>query len=163
MWKQILFVLIFITGLLTAKDKPGAITTEQLKQIQKSVKMDTYTRAMMHAVSGNAINKLAYNREAVQGLDFHFAHTIKTKGITNQKSSGRCWLFTALNTIRPRIIQKYNLKSFEFSENYLYFWDQFEKANLFLEAVIDTRKKPLRTEKWNGCLKIPSAMAAFGI
>ena len=140
MWKQILLILIFTAGLLAAKDKPGAITTDQLNQIQKTVKMDTYTRAMMHAVSGNAINKLAFNREAIQGLDFHFAHKIKTKGITNQKSSGRCWLFTALNTIRPRIIQKYHLKSFEFSENYLYFWDQFEKANLFLEAVLDSRK-----------------------
>ena len=155
MWKQILFVLIFITGLLTAKDKPGAITAEQLKQIQNSVKMDTYTKAMMHAVSGNAINKLAFNREAVQGLDFHFAHTIKTKGITNQKSSGRCWLFTALNTIRPRIIQKYSLKSFEFSENYLYFWDQFEKANLFLEAVIDTRTKPLKNREVEWLFKNP--------
>ncbi len=155
MWKQLLFILLITAGLLTAKDKPGAITADQLNQIRKSVQMDTYTRAMMHAVSGNSINKLAFNREAIQGLDFHFAHTIKTKGITNQKSSGRCWLFTALNTIRPRIIQKYNLKSFEFSENYLYFWDQFEKANLFLEAVIDSRKKPLKDREVEWLFKNP--------
>lgn len=155
MWKKILFISILTTAITTAKEKPGAISAAQLEQIQKTVTMNTYTKAMMHAVSANAVQKLAFNRRAVQGLDFHFAHKIETKGITNQKSSGRCWLFTALNTIRPRIIKKYNLKSFEFSENYLYFWDQFEKANLFLEAVIDSRKKPLKNREVEWLFKNP--------
>jgi len=141
MWKQMFFIFLLISAVLYAQDKPGAISTDLLSQIQHRVKKDNYTKAMMHAVSENSVQKLAFNRKAVEGLDFHFAHKIESKSITNQKSSGRCWLFTALNTLRPGIVKKHHLKSFEFSENYLFFWDQFEKANLFLEGIIATSKK----------------------
>lgn len=65
------------------------------------------------------------------------------KGITNQLSSGRCWMFTSMNVLRPSIMKKYNLSQFDFSHNYLYFWDIFEKSNLFLENIIATAKQPM--------------------
>jgi len=118
------------------------IDSKMLSKIESSLKYDARTKALINAVSNNDIQKLVKNRALSGKIDHYFAHQIKTKGITNQKSSGRCWLFTALNVLRPAIIKKYNMKSFEFSENYLFFYDQLEKANLFLEAMIAQRAKP---------------------
>ncbi|HDP99505.1 MAG TPA: hypothetical protein ENN22_10040 [bacterium] len=119
----------------------GAVSKEMLKEIRSSLVMDEPTRALRNAVSNNDIKKLAYNRELAHKVDHLFRYRIKTKGITNQKSSGRCWLFTSLNVLRPAVIEKHNMKEFFFSENFSFFWDQFEKANLFLEAIISTRDK----------------------
>lgn len=57
--------------------------------------------------------------------------------ITNQRSSGRCWLFASTNVFRVALMKKYNLESFELSQAYLFFWDKLEKANYFLENIID--------------------------
>ena len=135
--------------------KSGAISDNLLKKIEASIKMDQYTKAMQNAVSSNDIKQLALNRELVGKIDHHFAHRIKTPGITNQESSGRCWLFTALNVLRPKVIEKYDLKDFEFSQNYLFFWDQLEKANLFLEAIIQTCNKPIDDRKVEWLFKHP--------
>lgn len=67
---------------------------------------------------------------------------MKSKGITNQKSSGRCWLFTGLNFLRSQIMSEHDLPMTEFSQNYNFFYDQLEKSNLFLQAMIDTAKDP---------------------
>lgn len=58
--------------------------------------------------------------------------------MTNQKSSGRCWLFAACNVFRVAIQQKYKIKDFELSQSYLYFWDKVEKSNYYLESILDT-------------------------
>ena len=75
---------------------------------------------------------------------------VESKGITDQKSSGRCWLFTGLNVMRAKTLAEYGFQSFEFSEVYPFFWDQLEKANLFLQGIIDTSKSPLtdKTVEW---------------
>ena len=119
-----------------------AIDARMLKQFESSVKKDTAFKAIVNAASNNDISKLVVNRERVGKVDSYFAHRIKTDGVTNQKSSGRCWLFSALNVLRPSIIKAHKMKRFEFSENYLFFYDQLEKANLFLEAMITHRHKP---------------------
>lgn len=63
--------------------------------------------------------------------------------ITNQRSSGRCWLFAATNVFRVAIMKKYNLKEFELSQSYLFYWDKIEKANWFLENAVDTASEDL--------------------
>ena len=80
-------------------------------------------------------------------IDTHFSDRVKAKGITDQKSSGRCWLFTGLNVLRAKMIDKYDLPGMEFSQNYLFFYDQLEKANLFLQGVIDTKALPFEDRK----------------
>lgn len=72
-----------------------------------------------------------------------FSNTIETEGlpITNQKSSGRCWLFAATNVLRIDIIKKYKLKEFQLSQSFLFFFDKLEKSNFFLEQIIDTYKE----------------------
>lgn len=75
--------------------------------------------------------------------NFNIKISLEGAPITNQHSSGRCWLFAATNVFRVAIMRRYNLKSFELSQAYLYYWDQLEKANYFLENVLDTTDNDL--------------------
>lgn len=120
----------------------GGISPEMLKQIQKAYEGTPSDKAIRNAISANNINKLAINSESLNNFDTYFSDKVESKGITNQKSSGRCWLFTGLNVLRAKAIAKYDMGEFQFSQNYCFFWDQLEKANLFLQGIIDTREKP---------------------
>mgnify|MGYP000267227907 CR=1 FL=1 len=86
---------------------------------------------------------LALNHGLDGKVDHYFKYRVNVKGITDQKQSGRCWMFTSMNVLRPSVMEKYNLDEFDFSHNYLYFWDMLEKANLFLENVAATASKPM--------------------
>ena len=121
----------------------GGISAEMLQQIKQSYKGTPTDKAIHNAISNNDINKLAVNAESKNNFDTYFSHKVNGKGITNQKSSGRCWLFTGLNVFRAQAIAKYDMGDFQFSQNYSFFWDQLEKANLFLQGIIDTREKPM--------------------
>jgi bleomycin hydrolase len=140
---MLLLVLLLINSVVVWAEpgKEGGITPDIIEQVRQSFKMDTATRALINALTNNSIRDLTLNREKYVAHDKLFNHKIKTKGITNQESSGRCWLFAALNVMRPRVIEKYDLKEFEFSQSYLFFWDKFEKANLFLELIIETKDR----------------------
>ena len=149
-------VLVFSSGVLEAQtSKDGAITPKMIQTLRESFKLDTHTRAIMNAVTHNDVKKLALNRQMIADYDSLFSHRIETGAITNQKRSGRCWLFAGLNIMRPIVRKKLNLKSFEFSENYLFFWDKMEKANLFLESIIKTRKRDIRDREVEFLLKRP--------
>jgi bleomycin hydrolase len=124
-------------------DDSQTISPGTLQQIEKNVTVDAQMRAMINAVSNNEIKSLALNKKVLEDLDPYFAYRIKTGSVTNQKSSGRCWLFTSLNVLRPPIMTKYKMKNFEFSENYLFFYDQLEKSNRFLETILSTLDKKM--------------------
>lgn len=113
-----------------------------LEQISATYEDNGYDKAISNALAGTSISVLAVNADNAAMIDTHFSDRVKTKGITDQKSSGRCWLFTGLNVLRAKMIDKYDLPGMEFSQSYLFFYDQLEKANLFLQGVIDTRKLP---------------------
>ena len=125
-----------------AASHDGGISPEMLAQISATYEDNGYDRAISNALAGTSISVLALNADNAAMIDTHFSDRVKTKGITDQKSSGRCWLFTGLNVLRAKMIDKYDLPGMEFSQNYLFFYDQLEKANLFLQGVIDTRKLP---------------------
>lgn len=110
--------------------------------------MDRADRALHNAVTNNAIDSLALNRDAVRGEDGHFSHRIKLEGVTDQKQSGRCWMFAGLNTLRPQVIREHKMESFEFSTAYLQFWDKMEKSNLYLESVIELRGADFLDRDW---------------
>ena len=118
-----------------------AITPEVLQQLQQ--KETVADKAIRNAMASNSISVLATDASTLIPVDDHFTYRVPNKGITNQASSGRCWLFTGMNVLRSKAINKYNLKGLELSQCYLFFYDQLEKANLFLQGVIDTRKKPM--------------------
>ena len=121
----------------------GGISPAMLQQIKQSYQGTPADKAIRNAITNNDINKLAVNGESKNNLDTYFSNKVESKGISNQRSSGRCWLFTGLNVFRAQAITKYDMGDFQFSQNYSFFWDQLEKANLFLQGIIDTRLKPM--------------------
>lgn len=120
----------------------GTITEKNMIEIRKSYdKADPSTKALTNALTNNDVKKLVLNRENLGGIEHNFKYKVEVKGISDQKKSGRCWMFTSMNVLRPMVIEKYKLSGFEFSHNYLYFWDIFEKANLYLESQIKYANK----------------------
>lgn len=150
------FYLFVLTGLLLslqiqAQYFPGVVISEDvLETLRASFKDSPENTALVNAVTHNDIRKLAVNRENDGKLNHYFSNSVETKGITNQNKSGRCWLYTGLNTLRPMVREKYRMNELEFSQTYNFFWDQLEKANLFYEAVMATAEKPLddREVEW---------------
>lgn len=147
-----LVVILSVSSLFADE---SALTTKVIEQIRSSFEMDAHTRAMYNSITNNDIRDLALNRDILRQHNEIFSHKIKTKGITDQKSSGRCWLFAGLNIMRPAVIEKYNLKSFEFSQIYLTFWDKMEKANTFLERMIEFRDRDLLDREMVMFLRTP--------
>ncbi|MCF0244733.1 MAG: C1 family peptidase [Bacteroidaceae bacterium] len=120
-----------------------SITPEMLATFQKDCKVTGAQRAIKNALAANSVASIALNQDNQVEQDTYFSNSVPSKGITDQQSSGRCWLFTGLNVLRSKMINEQKLEKMEFSQNYLFFYDQLEKSNLFLQAVIDTRKKPM--------------------
>jgi bleomycin hydrolase len=137
-----------------AGDRQGLGKTA-LGEIKGSFPADPANRALMNAVSNNDLKDLSYNREIYNRYNDIFSDNVTAKGITNQKSSGRCWMFAAFNMMRPVVIEKFKLESFEFSENYLFFWDKLEKANTFLGAVIETAGRDIDDRELQALLVSP--------
>ena len=135
---------------IKSQNSSAVISAEMLSKFEKEFKLTNENKALINAISNNDVKKLAVNRENVGKTDFYFKYKVDVSGITDQKSSGRCWMFTGLNILRPKVINKYNLTSFEFSTNYLYFYDMLEKSNLFLEGIIQYSDKPMddKTVEW---------------
>lgn len=145
MKKRILSVIVLCTALFSveAQDGKGGISPSMLQQIKQNYQGTSSDKALRNAIGNNDIRKLALNQENLKGMDTHFSIKVDSKGITDQKSSGRCWLFTGLNVMRAKTIARNGFRSFEFSQIYPFFWDQLEKSNLFLQGIIDTGKSPL--------------------
>ncbi|MDR3287475.1 MAG: C1 family peptidase [Prevotellaceae bacterium] len=149
--KKIIFITTLFAIIQTnAHAQNGGITTENLLQIKKSYANTATDKAIHNAIANNDINKLAVNAENQTKLNGDFSDKVTTKGITDQKSSGRCWLFTGLNVLRAQAITQHNLPDLQLSHNYNFFYDQLEKSNLFLQGIIETRTKPVndRTVEW---------------
>ena len=155
MKRRILCLAVVVLGIVgaTAQTKNGGISEDMLNRIRSGYQGTPEQKAVKNALASTSIATLAINGENLSMIDTHFSHRVKTKGITDQKSSGRCWLFTGLNVLRAKMIEKYNLPGFEFSQNYNSFYDLLEKSNLFLQAVIDTKELPLEDRKVDWLLK----------
>lgn len=127
-----LFIVVF-----SVYAQNGNLDTQTLNSIRENYTKESQKDiAIRNALTNNDIKNLAVNRDVIGKADHDFKYKVKVNGITDQKSSGRCWMFTGLNTLRPLIINSQNLSGFEFSTNYLYFWDLLEKSNLFLEGIL---------------------------
>ncbi len=139
MKKIILMAAVLLySGSLVAQ----SLGTAELKNLKESFNNDAYAKSIHNIVSSNKnIKALAYDASVARDADDFFKYRVDVKGITDQKSSGRCWMFTSMNNLRPIVMRKYNINNFDFSHNYNYFWDILEKANLFLENVIRTKDR----------------------
>ena len=148
---RLLLILLMPAFTSMAQD----LTKGDFDRLKAGFKKDAYTKAMQNALSSNDITKLAWNRDNVGTTDQLFTYRVDISGITDQKSSGRCWMFSSLNLFRPMAMKQFNVAEFEFSENYLYFFDLIEKANLFLNNVSNSASLPIDNEKVKWYLKSP--------
>ena len=130
-----------------AGDPKGGISADLLKEIAKGYEGTATDKALQNALNAAGIATLSAKAGNLANMDTHFSDMVRTKGRTDQKSSGRCWLFTGLNVMRAKMIDKFDLGAFTFSQNYVFFYDQLEKANLFLQGIIDTKDLPFEDRK----------------
>ena len=131
----------------TVNAQTGGISTKMLGEIQKQNKMTPAENAIANAIAANSIDNLAQNRNNAAELDTYFSVETPKQTITDQKSSGRCWMFSGMNVLRANFAKRTDSLRVEFSQAYLFFYDQLEKANLFLQGVIDTGKKPIDDQR----------------
>ena len=139
-------------GMMQAQEN---ITPEVLAQLQHTGSVTGAERALQNAIQSNSINKMALVGINQQALDTWFSVEVKNSGISNQESSGRCWLFTGTNVLRQRAMKNLGIEGFMFSHVYTFFYDQLEKANLFLQGIIDTRKLDIDSQQVQWLMRNP--------
>ena len=146
--KHLLIAIGLVASLsATAQTKDGGISAQMLQEIEKQNAPTASDRALRNALAANAIDLLAKNQQNAGELDTYFSVETKKQSITDQKSSGRCWMFSGLNVLRSNYTQRNDSVTLSLSQDYLFFWDQLEKANLMLQGVIDTGKKPIDDQR----------------
>lgn len=148
--------VIAMTASLVAMGQNGTITGEMLEQMRQQYQPTGAERALRNALNTSDINTLAANPDAKPAED-GFTYRVPTKGINDQESSGRCWLFTGINMLRAQAISRGVVKELNLSAAYNFFYDQLEKANLFLQCVIDTRKESMSDRKVEWLFRNPLA------
>jgi bleomycin hydrolase len=116
----------------------GTLSTGDLELFRKDFSTNPAYRLAQNAVTRVALDDVAINREIINNTDHSLSTLLDDWKVTNQERSGRCWLFAGLNLLRVGAMKKMGLKDFEFSQNYAMFWDKVERANYFLEAIIET-------------------------
>src|SRR5215472_841480 len=114
-----------------------------LELLRKDFAVNPVYRLTQNAVTRVTVDDVAINREIVNSIDHSLSTHLDDWKVTNQERSGRCWLFAGLNLLRVGAMKKMGLKEFEFSQNYAMFWDKIERANYFLEAIIETAGRDL--------------------
>ena len=119
------------------------IKNEDIKRFSASFDRNPKNLLALNAVTQNGIAAVALSRKEIDRIDYTFSNLIESPEATNQERSGRCWLFSGLSLLCLEAMKKLNLQTFELSEVYQMFWDKLEKANYFLESIIETRDEPL--------------------
>ena len=120
----------------------SSITIDQLEQFRKDFEANKAYGVAMRAVVSAGVNKAAVNHESFRKDRHEYSIQLKDGEITNQKQSGRCWMFAALNTMRFQVMKNLNLETFELSQSYPLFYDKLEKSNYFLESILETLDEP---------------------
>lgn len=128
---------------LFAQTNAGGISADMLNEMRQAQKRTTADKALFNAVAANSIDAVARNHANNGALDTYFSVETKAQDITDQKQSGRCWMFSGFNVIRSDFARRTDSLTLRLSQDYLFFYDQLEKANLFLQGVIDCAKKPM--------------------
>ncbi|WP_312982760.1 C1 family peptidase, partial [Leuconostoc falkenbergense] len=123
------------------------ITTQSIAQFREAT-ATSQNAVVRRAVTKNGINNASYNQEVVNANVPTFAIDLDTGKVANQKQSGRCWMFAALNTMRHDMKDMFHLSDeFQLSQSYTFFWDKFEKANYFYENILNTANEPLDSRR----------------
>ena len=143
----VLMAALLMSAGTYAQKSSGGITADMLKKIEGAQVKSPSDKALFNAIAANSIDNLAKNFANQNVVDAQFSHETKSQSIHDQKSSGRCWMFSGLNVLRANFaLQHKDTMVVEFSHDYLFFYDQLEKANLMLQAVIDLAGKPIEDQ-----------------
>ena len=118
------------------------ISYENLDAFSAAFHSSRVNTIAQYSVISLGVNKSALTFEGLKNNFHQYSVRLDNKGITNQKGSGRCWMFAALNCLRFKVIHDLNLEDFELSQNYTVFYDKLEKANYFIESVFKTLDEP---------------------
>ena len=143
------------TALHAQASKDGAITPKLLEELRQSEPKSSTEKALHNAIAVQGMQDFFINNQRPRSIEDKFSVEVQSSGIADQKQSGRCWLFTGLNVLRAQMMTREKSGTFFFSQNYSFFWDQLEKANLFLEGIIETRKLPINDAKVEWLFKNP--------
>ncbi len=122
----------------TDGDPSGALTAETLHGLRAGFVGSSAYRLAQNAVTRHSVDDVALDHRVVFAADHTFSTVLDDWGVTDQKQTGRCWMFAGLNLLRFSARQKLGVKEFEFSQNYVMFWDKLERANYFFEAILDS-------------------------
>ncbi len=142
-----LFASAALTTLSLSAANDGGISPRMMERLRSTYTNNASDKALRNALGATSIDKLATNAEARPANTDQMTYRVKSRGITDQKSSGRCWLFTGLNVLRSQMMANNNLGELKLSQNYNFFYDQLEKSNLFLQEIIATGKEPMDNRK----------------
>ena len=118
------------------------ITALTLEKMEQEFDANAAHKLAMNAATKSGITTLLRDADLEKRERFSFSIDLEAGKVTNQKQSGRCWMFAALNTMRVEVMKKLNLENMELSQNYTLFYDKLEKANYFLESILDTVDEP---------------------
>lgn len=119
----------------------GELTQELIGGMEERFSERPVNRALQNAVTQTSVEEVSLNRRVVAATDHTFSNLLDDWSATHQRATGRCWLFAGLNLLRVGAMKKMNVKDFEFSQNYLFYWHKLERANFFFEAIIQTRER----------------------
>ncbi len=119
------------------------LSIDKINEYEKEFLEDKRNIVAMNAATYNGVQKVARDVNALKDEPFAFNVDIKNGEVTNQKQSGRCWMFASMNVLRNIVIKKFNLENFELSQSYTLFWDKLERCNYYMEAVIEKANEPL--------------------
>ena len=132
-----------------------SLTSETTKAAREAVASDPCARIARNAVTSSGVRKAARDPEAAAQATTTFDIQLEQGDTTDQKRSGRCWMFASLNTMRYRVMKKLGLKTFELSQVYPLFWDKYERSNWFFECVIATASESLDSREVSYLLADP--------
>ncbi|MCV3295826.1 MAG: C1 family peptidase [Oenococcus sp.] len=121
----------------------SALTNDDLNELRESLAQDDRASVLTRTITKNGIRNSSFDNQAAARLNRTFSVEVETGQVTNQKRSGRCWEFSLLNTLRHQFAKNYKVKDFELSQNYLFFWDKIERANIFYHNVGQTVDKAM--------------------
>lgn len=119
------------------------LTVQELEKFSANFNKNPKNKVVARAAQRSGVLEASYNDRVQSELTHVFSTELDTDNVTNQKHSGRCWLFATLNVLRHEFGKKYKAKDFTFSQAYNFFWDKIERANMFYNRILDSADMPL--------------------
>lgn len=125
----------------------NVIDSAVLKMVESACVPDAAFKSVQNSLAQVDSTQVSLDWQKMNAVDAHFSNKLRDEAVTEQKDTGRCWMFSALNIFRRASAEHLKAEEFEFSQSYLFFYDKLEKANVFLEAIIRTRNLPYTDRK----------------